>query len=940
MSSRNQSSRVKRARPLGGRAREDKAALISRLLSRPIGTRAPIRTEEATPALRDVDEAREATPSADGGRQADSAECVEPQSPKSEDGPRFGSAQLQYFAREEPSKELKPQPWTGQIVNVVLQAAESSDVHLCLLWPTRLTSVARLHAIASLERNCATDLRGLRTVFYPGNNATRLALDGVLVERIRLSEVFRNLWDASGITTELRCQTESASFQAALEALNEIQSWSPEVANPALAELIPTFVFDHGAHEWRSATQSPLERSLKKISRTTRRRSLREQLADEWRDGAAAPGALFVLHARTNKDDWQKALTARCLRGSNVPHLLMLDATSTTGRRNFKAVSQIVPFLACARDAGQTQPGAVILADDPKTFFILRAQLRERGLSLQEHVWAGEAEDALLSADPLPADWVPEPKSNANVAVAIVDRDAASLALRFQRLARAAGNEESPAFQSMMAACHYIVRLSNMPAGYADLTEAGAQGEFNSFSEQRNAWSSVESAIRAALAAGALRERLDSVERALQRAQKLIDDWSDATPMAAKLFAEVERSATGARSALCLVLPNDDYLRLARRYLERKFGSRWAEILCRIEWHTLASVGRGLDDSRPNQRFVFVGMNRDVLKLLLAHPRLPHGSALFVPYRQADDALKTLAGMRTLEPFKAYRGRIGLLMQALEARLKEVPNPITIEQLRPFSFKFDFQSTTRGEQAASDAYRFDLEGGGHLWASSWVYRYEPDEDPCFRRVSVQSIQPDDFVFEMSPEMRDKVEQALGLGAQSGAISPTHAMLRLYRDDIERRCAALFPLASNRAALARAIHKAMMALDEALASTCRVERIAYWLHADEDDRRPHGASDWKFFELFCRALQMSDESARNYWSLIHGTRVFNQNQGRALAAQYAEILFQPESSVVYRRLTPEVVQGLRQEAIQSVARVERVIVPLGNQAERQDAVAET
>jgi len=133
---------------------------------------------------------------------------------------------------------------------------------------------------------------------------------------------------------------------------------------------------------------------------------------------------------------------------------------------------------------------------------------------------------------------------------------------------------------------------------------------------------------------------------------------------------------------------------------------------------------------------------------------------------------------------------------------------------------------------------------------------------------------------------------------------------------------------------------MAALDETLAAKCRVERVGYWLHAEEDDRRPHGASDWRFFELFCRALQMSDESARNYWSLIHGARLFNQHQGRALAAQYAEILFQPESSIVYRHLSPEVVQGLRQEAIQSVVRVERVIVPLGSRIERQDAVAET
>lgn len=925
MPSHNRPTRASGRGPTANRKREDKAALLSRLLAKPVGAKAVVRGSKTDGAATSDEQSPANRQETGSGSHSEKV----PQRPWA--GIRAGAARLEYFGRIEPSQSLSLQPWAREIVDTFLRAAEDGNVHLCLLWPTRLDSVALLHAMASLERNCVTDLRGLRTVLYPGNNASKAALDGVLVERTRLSELFRSLWDTAGAATRLKCHTESASFVAMLDALNDIHTWYTDVPNPALSEIVPSFIYDEAEDVWRTSVNSPLERSLKKIARTSRRRALRQQLATEWRDPAKAPGALLVVHNRTRKHEWRAALSHPALRAVCAPELFVLDATSSAERKDFRAVAQIVDFLFCARDTLSASAGAVILTDDPKTFFVLRSQLRERQCAVTEHVWAGEAEHPLLSPQPVPDDWTPEQRSNAMVHVTVVDRDASSLALTFQRLAKAAGNEESAGFQAMMAACHYIVRLSNMPAGYSDLTAASAEGEFGDFASQRNAWSTVEVAIGAALAAGALNERRDSVERALGRARKLIDDWGDATPIAARLFAEVARHALRSKAGICLVLPSNDYARLAQRYLARKLGAQWCEVAPRIEWHTLASVRRGLSESQSQRSFVFVGMNREVLKLLLTHPRLPHGSALFVPYQHADAALKTLSGMRTLDAFKAYRGRIGLLIQELEARLKEVPDPVAIERLGRFSFKFELNGTSQSEHAAGQAaYRLELDGGGRTWATGWLYRYEPDEDPCFRRIAVQNLQPGDFIFEMSNELRTRVEQSLGLSEAGGSLrSPAHTMLTLYRDDVRRRCDALFPSASNRAALARAVHEKMISLNASLAGKCRIERIRYWLHADEGDSRPHGSREWSLFELFCRALGMSEESSRNYWELIHSARLFNQYQGRALAAQYAEILFQPESAIVYRRLPSEVVQALRQEAIRNVVRVERVIPPLDN-----------
>ena len=83
---------------------------------------------------------------------------------------------------------------------------------------------------------------------------------------------------------------------------------------------------------------------------------------------------------------------------------------------------------------------------------------------------------------------------------------------------------------------------------------------------------------------------------------------------------------------------------------------------------------------------------------------------------------------------------------------------------------------------------------------------------------------------------------------------------------------------------------------------------------------------KFFVLFCRALDLSEADALTYWNFIKNARRLNQNLGRALAAQYAEILFQPESAVAYRKIPLDVVKQLQQDALDCVFRVEGVTPP--------------
>jgi hypothetical protein len=839
---------------------------------------------------------------------------------------RVGTAPLVYHSRTA-VETMSLQPWATDLVNTLLTAADKGGTALCLLWPTKLKGICLLHALANLERVFAKDLRGMRTLFYPGTYAVRAPLDSVLVDRGALSELFRDLWIAEHGSTELKVSTESPAFLAVLKALNHLSQFGADAPIPSLAELIPTFLFDPAKSTWATTASSPLERTLAKVRHRERRRTLRQEVSVEWPLADKAPGALMVMHySATKKGAWRTALGSPALKGKGRPEVLLLDATEAATRTDYTSVKRIPEFLSYARESDFPDTGAVVVTDDPKTFFILSARLPRAGISQQ--VYAAESEDALLSSHPRPADWQPALRSLPNFSVSIVDRDASQVALAYQRLTASAGSEDTEAHQALLKACRYVLRLSNMPAGFTDLTALSTESGAPDYSSRQSAWTDVKLALLASISSGAMSQVREALERTITRTEKLIDDWNDATPMAARMLTEVEKHAHKAQKPLCLVLPNSRYEVLAHRYLERKLGADWTQVETHIEWKTLASVDALLKAERKAPHFVFVGLNPDVLRVLMVHPHIPHGTAVLVAYKNAESTLRTLREMKQLEALKPYRGRIGLLTEELERRLEEVPNALDVSKLREMSLTFAFEDTRHGGQNGDPKYfRFELEGGAQAYSSGWVYRYAPEEDPPFRRTPVRDIERGDLIFEMSEELRTKLESSLQLSdaGLSSAVDPVRVLLKLYHDDIQRRCEIHFA-ATTRSALANEIHAKMVSLDPE-AEHCRPARVSYWLDlGNQDDTRPHAARDAKCFLIFCKALGISDESAAQNWAIVRNARRLSQLLGRELLARYAEILFQPESAAIYRKVSPTAIRSLQQEALHCIHRVERVVPP--------------
>lgn len=68
-----------------------------------------------------------------------------------------------------------------------------------------------------------------------------------------------------------------------------------------------------------------------------------------------------------------------------------------------------------------------------------------------------------------------------------------------------------------------------------------------------------------------------------------------------------------------------------------------------------------LSSDKHGRHFAFVGVNRNVLRILLSHPDVdvPHGTTIRISYRQVESTLTTLRGMKELAGRKDYRGGSG-----------------------------------------------------------------------------------------------------------------------------------------------------------------------------------------------------------------------------------------------------------------------------------------
>src|SRR4029077_10559034 len=226
-----------------------------------------------------------------------------------------------------------------------------------------------------------------------------------------------------------------------------------------------------------------------------------------------------------------------------------------------------------------------------------------------------------------------------------------------------------------------------------------------------------------------------------------------------------------------------------------------------------------------------VGMTDETLRAVLTEERVPAGSVLLLSYKQAENYEKGLLALKTLEALKPYKGRISGLADDLARRLDAVPAPLVLDRLQLRALAFSFESAMDAPDGDEQAFwRLDLEHIGRIFVARRVFKYEPDSDPPFEPVPVESIHEGDAIFVMTDDLKDRVEAALrAKGPSSFMRGITFGkMLEAYHNEVRSRSEALFP-ANSTSDRIRKIQGKMKEID--VGGTVSTARVRYWLDLD-------------------------------------------------------------------------------------------------------------
>lgn len=858
------------------------------------------------------------------------------------DNAHTSSAESVLYDRDHPNIQLHNEKWARDLINLMLNASVHPDIHICLVWPGRPLALPLFHVQATLARLAITDLKGIRTLMYPVKKTTYFAFHHFLLDRDLLVNSVQQIWGNVNGRTEMTALRNCEGKSELLMALVNIKTYKPDTPYPTVSEVIPTFHYNQESDSWGSYQDRYLARSITKLP-LAHRKVVREKIKSSLALPEHAPDAIFGIPYNTKKTIWAKALNKKFFK-SNKFDLLLLDASSDMQKTNYKSVQLIPEFITAYKENLGSLPGALIVTDNPATAFQLRKRLADEfSLRPTVHFHATEKNETGFCISTQPDDFVPAQRSLRHYSVAIMDRDACSLALSLQK-----NSNEFGADIEMQQAClnvaHYLMQLCHLPGGYADLGDWLEEEDRSTYLTAKLTWPNRHVTLQRLLSAGRAGALSRSIEQALAKADMFIKNWTDSTPMALKLLKEVSNISSKSKHNLGLVFLQSSYIPIAEKFLIRKLpelGKSYSELRSHLEYINFREFHKRPESFSIIERFIFVGASDDLLRILLATDLVPAHSSLFLSYRQAYSYQQQLNILKSIEELKPYKGRIGELALEFDRRLSEVPNPIAVEKLKVPNFNFDFEAPppSTGDEDDSHYWTLTLEGKDFLYSTKRVYKYNPDEDPPFKSVSVNLIEAGDSVFCMTEDLREEVEATLKtLGFTSFSRSSSFAaMLDIYHQHVRTQSATLYP-AKNRREQARKILEKMVEINEDM-KDCTLSRVGYWLDLDgtETDRAPQAARDWKHFETFAKALAIPEVLYKNFWIYaINSTRREHQIAGRELTDFYTNILFAPESLQVYQKVPQKIIGYLMQRALDCVFTVINVDPPTASQTKDLEA----
>lgn len=853
---------------------------------------------------------------------------------------------------DDAATELKTASAIESMAGHLLHAVQAGTPRLLLLWPGSLRSLGLVHAVACAARWHQGDKKGIRTLVYPAKSNFLQALNHAHLDRRALVQLAQKLVEISpnsAVTVPLR---DKDFFWM---SLNSVSADASGEIHPSLAELLPHFFAEKDFKSWKACDGDLLRYVKGRIADVDHRLALSNLSIQALSDVDKAPDALFAISWKASLDDTRKALKA--LKNGRHPDVLLLDATRSLRKDNSSWKANLIKFLDCAWEAWHdNMPPVLIVMDEPHIKSQLWKELEKRaqrhseaakwllrsGLPLRGAV-CSVARDGLLPASK-PEPLSPEPR---DIVVDVTDTEAAKVIDGLTKLRNTVANANWGA--ALEDATAYLARLAALPSSTRVLTNWLNEVDVPMAVRQNYAWPIYRSRLEAVRNDATFSER-DRLDRLIQKGDELWHNYENGTPLARRLADLIEEQTRGT-DKVCLVFTKPTSKRLAERYFETYDGYPEGAGFEVLRDDVRFVVSRTLDtetDPPPGETLIFVGLDEVSLRLLVLDPRISQTAHVLLTRRNAAYLRATIKAIRALPGFTSLATRLNTLWDQLPD-FPDIDEYALYRQsdfvLPTFSFEQGLATVVNEhEEHDPNAWELTLENGTTTKRSpnARAYLYDPSlahtATRGFKGVDVSSLQEGDRLFVMSLELRELTEAAL----KEAGVPISHD--RRFESDLREYHKRVSELGQhvpgvNLQGRASKVHSSLVDELGPGNSPPAEGTVRAWLDVDRfrdrsfDDSKPGAPRKEAHFKAFAKIIGMDDFEAVYFWkAVIQPLRGVRRADGRRVSDVYAEMLLDPESTVVHRRLKPDVVRMLFERARENVHSIEAVRRPQEDQTD--------
>jgi hypothetical protein len=850
--------------------------------------------------------------------------------------------------RDFDSAPLKVSKTVEQLAGRLLGVA-AGKVEVALLWPGTLRSLASAHAVATVSRWHVGDKMGLRTLVYPAKANIYQDLNHALVDRLALAKLSADLYEPPQGAGNPKVITSFPAKDAFFTSLRSVRSSDGTELQPTLGEVLPHFFSDLDFAGWKPCDNELLKNLKSRLGDVNHTKALNSSSIPRLGAPSTAPDAIFALGWRTPADDIEAAL--KSLKALGSPNAVLVDVTRAARRKNPKWLRTTARFIEQVGEVWPVGgPGICVVVDEPHVRNQLSQEFARRAAK-------GSASAERLNRAGLPLKGVPssttrsgflpeasiEPLAPAarSIAVGFTDSEASELIAQVDRLKNSTTDSSFQAILGEVA--YYLGNLAALPSSTRVLVDWLNRADMPIAVREAYTWPSYRSKLQRLITDPAFKEKT-RLERVISKCDALWTAYENGTPFARQLADLIEEHTRGSEKC-CVVFTKPTSRLLAERYFETFDGypeGAGFEVL-RDSVRMVVSGSLESELGGRKETLIFAGLDEDSIRTLILDDRVSPKAFLLLTRRNASYLKSTLRAVDGLPEFEELSPRVKPLLKQLpdfagaDARLRFTREDFVLPS---FSFEQALSGSMSDEEASDpDAWEIILEGGRSLRRSpgAKVYVYDPlfgyTATRGFRPAHVSELQEGQRLFVMSSELRELTEASLKeAGVHISQDKQFETSLREYHTRVVGAATDAFG-AISLTDQARQLRQRILDEPEAPKNLPSEGALKSWLNVSYlktenfDDMTSQAPRHAEHFRAFAKAIGLSELEAVYFWkAVIQPLRGVRRADGRRISDAYADMLLEPESAVVHRKMKPEVVSHLFARAEENVYTIEAIKRP--------------